>query len=122
MISDYIPYLLLGPRMAQGLNALQALGNIPALLRLYADLSSIESGNRIPIGDDEIREGMDELKALLDANVESRQDLDDRLKMLAKQGNGYVVSGLYNDVVAFLLQRGYRVKVKENRHLANTSF
>ena len=112
MISDYLLFLLLGPRMVQDLNALRSLGNIPALVRLYADLSSIETGSLVTIGDDEIRAAMDELKALLDMKVDSRQDINDMMKQLAKRGNGYVVNGLYNDVIAFLLQRGYGVKVK----------
>lgn len=115
MISDFLLYLLLGPRIAQGLNALQSIGNIPTLVKLCADLSNIELGDRVPISDDEIRAGIDELKALLDMRVDSRHDLDDRQKQLAKQENGYVVKGFYNDVVAFLFQQGYRVKEKGNR-------
>ena len=65
----------------------------------------------MPVSEDEIRAGMVELKTLLDKWVDSRHDLDDRQKQLAKQENGYVVNGLSNDVVAFLFQRGYRIQI-----------
>ena len=112
MISDYLLFLILGPRMAQGLNALGIIESVPALVRLCSNLSSIDVGNYVPISDSEIRAGLDELKSLLDMRVDSRHDIDERQKQLAKQGNRYLVDGLYRDVIASLLQRGYNVSTQ----------
>lgn len=106
-VIDFVLSMLLGPRATQGINALKATFNFPALVHLVEVLSMIEFGIRSTLTDEEIQRGLEEFKSILDQIVDSRNDLLDWQKDLKKSGNAYLVNGCYGEILNLLGRNGY---------------
>jgi hypothetical protein len=109
-ILDFVLYSVLGQRMMQGIGALKAINGIPSLIHLVDVLSQINCGIRIPLSEDEIKRGLDELKTILNMRVDSRSDIDEQQKALMKMENGFCVDGCYQEIMKLLGQNGYTTR------------
>lgn len=103
--------MLLGPRAAQGINALRATYNLPALVHLVETLSMIESGIRPTLTDDEIRRGLEEFRSILDLGIDNRTNLAEWQKEMQKNGNAYLVNGCYGEILCMLGRIGYSIRI-----------
>lgn len=110
-VINYILSMLLGPRAAQGINALRATFNLPALVHLVETLSMIESGIRPTLTDDEIRRGLEEFRSILDLGIDNRTNLAEWQKEMQKNGNAYLVNGCYGEILCMLGRIGYSIRI-----------
>ena len=110
-VTTYILSMLLGPRAIQGINALKATFNLPALIHLVDTLSMVESGIRPSLTDDEIRRGLEEFKNILDLGIDNRTDLAEWQKEMKKNGNAYLVNGCYGEILCMLGRNGYSMRI-----------
>ena len=110
-IINYILSMLLGPRATQGIHALKASFNLPALVHLVETLSKIESGIRPTLTDDEIRRGLEEFKSILDLGIDNRTDLAEWQKEMQKNGNAYLINGCYAEILYMLGRNGYSMRI-----------
>lgn len=110
-IINYILSMLLGPRAAQGIQALKATSNFHALVHLVETLSMIESGIRPTLTDDEIRRGLEEFKSILNLGIDNRTDLAEWQKEMQKNGNAYLVNGCYGEILYMLGRNGYSMQI-----------
>lgn len=103
--------MLLGPRAAQGIHALKATFNLPALIHLVETLLMIESGIRPSLTDEEIRCGLEEFKSILDLGIDNRTNLSEWQKEMQKNGNAYLVNGCYGEILYMLGRNGYSMRI-----------
>ena len=86
-------FIVMGPQVAYTATSLRTYSGIPQFIHLVELLFSIGSGQRIPISDKEIRDGLDELSLLLEKRVDENSNLTNPQKYLAKQENKCLLNG-----------------------------